>query len=79
MKLQIIHSVQENLFIIQTKRFLSSWETIGHYFFTDPHGNIHKVKGFPSFEQAEKWATDRYPEKPIKRSKEIDREIYYDS
>jgi hypothetical protein len=60
--------MDKELFLIQTKRFLSDWETMRHYFFTNSKGDISKVKGFPNFQQAKDWAFDRFPDKNLLNS-----------
>lgn len=78
MKIKIIHSMQENLFVIQTKRFMSSWETMSNYFLTDSKGNIRNLRGFPSVEKAEEWVSDRYPDKYVSHAKDMNKGISFD-
>lgn len=61
MKHRIYYSEKEQLFRIETKRFLSKWETIKFYLFTNPEGNVVKTGGFLSYENAEEWMQDRFP------------------
>ncbi len=61
MKHRIYYSEKEQLFRIETKRFLSKWETIKFYLSTNPEGNLIRAGGFLSYENAEEWMQDRYP------------------
>jgi len=65
MKIRIIYSTKQKLYIVQKKRFLSSWETIKHYFYTDSQGEIQNLKGFSTYKYAEDWVVDRYAEEKL--------------
>ena len=70
MKIRIIYSTKQKQYIVQKKRFLSSWETFNHYFFTDSQGDIQNVKGFSTYRNAEEWVNDRYTDEILINPKE---------
>ena len=60
MKIRIIYSTKQNLYVVQKKRLLARWETFDHYFYTDSEGDIQNIKGFSTYKNAEEWVSDRY-------------------
>lgn len=69
MKHRIFYSRGEQLYKIETKRMFRNWETRKNYLFTDNTGNLIDVKGFFTYESAEQWINDRYPNLNINESK----------
>ena len=61
MRHRIFYSNIEQLYKIETKRFLGKWETRKNYFYTNPEGNVINAKGFFTYEKAKEWISDRYP------------------
>lgn len=69
MKHRIFYSKGEQLFKIETKRVFGKWETRNSYLYTDGIGNLVNARGFFSYERAEEWINDRYPNLNISTSK----------
>ncbi|MBI5403319.1 MAG: hypothetical protein HY959_07940 [Ignavibacteriae bacterium] len=61
MKHRIYYSTMEHLYHIQTKSLFSGWKNRENYFFTDSRGNVKRISGFETYDQAIGWLHDRYP------------------
>jgi hypothetical protein len=69
MKHRIFYSKGEQLYKIESKRTFGKWELRENYLYTDDSGNFISAKGFYSYDNAEEWISDRYPDLNISKHK----------
>lgn len=61
MKHRIYYSTMESLYHVQTKSLFSGWKNRDGYICTDSSGNIKRINGFETYDQAIGWLHDRFP------------------